>query len=237
MTPPLIGITTYARDKENEFHLPAEYVEAIERANGSPVLIPHGRLGARHWIDRCDGLILAGGGDLDPELYGGESHESIYMVDGERDRSETALILEALRQELPVLAICRGIQVLNVALGGSLYPHLPDIVGDTIKHRLPPRLPTPHPVTVRPGTLLSDVLSCPDCSPVSWHHQAIQTPADSLEVVAHAPDGTIEAVEMPLHPWLIGVQWHPELSAAQDPAQQSLFDRLVEAACDEGGGA
>ena len=230
MAPPLIGITTYGRNDQNAFHLPAEYVESLRRAGGIPVLIPCGYRNARDVLDHCDGLILSGGGDLDPQHYGGTIHQAIYMVDSERDRSELALVRQVVQDGTPTLAICRGTQVLNVALGGTLFEHLPDVVGDAVSHRLAPQLPTPHRVTLKSGSKLARMLSCTECTAVSWHHQAIHKHASRLEVVAHAPDGTIEAVELQDHPWLFAVQWHPELSAAEDPVQQCLFDNLVRAA-------
>lgn len=224
---PLIAITTYGRNEENEFPLPAEYAEAVGRAGGMPVLIPHVGIDARELLARCDGLILAGGGDLDPASYGGNAHPTNYMMDQERDRNELALVREAVGDAFPTLAICRGTQVLNVALGGTLIEHLPDEVGEKVVHRAPPRLPTPHPVTILPDSRLARLLSVAECTPVSWHHQAIREPGKGLRVVARATDGTIEAVEMAEHRWLVGVQWHPELSAADDPVQQRLFDQFV----------
>ncbi len=247
MIPPLIGITTYGRDEEQCFTLPAVYVDAVRRAGGVPVLLPPGE---QHWqalLSRLDGLILAGGGDLDPCHYAGVPHETIYNVDAERDRSELALVRQVVSESMPTLGICRGAQVVNVALGGTLIEHVPEVVRECIAqvaqvaHRLPPRRPTEHPITVesesRLGEILGDVLGdvLGDAAgqvfcAASWHHQAIRAPAPQLRVVARAPDGIIEAVEMPGHPWLIAVQWHPELTAAGDPVQQRLFDSLVQAA-------
>ncbi len=233
MKTPLIGITTYGRDAENRFFLRAEYIDAVRRAGGVPVLIPPGEMLAGELLLRLDGLILAGGGDVDPRLYGGQPHPAIYMVDPERDRSEIDLVRQAVQSGLPTLAICRGSQILNVALGGTLIEHLPDEVGEKILHRLPPRQPAEHAVAVRPGCKLAEILAQAELSPASWHHQAIRRPAPGLEVTARAPDGTIEAVELPAHPWLIAVQWHPELTAAADAAQQRLFDSLVQAAANK----
>ena len=135
-----------------------------------------------------------------------------------------------VERRMPTLCICRGIQVLNVALGGTLHEHLPDAVGDAINHRLPPREPTPHPVTVYEETKLHAIVGATDIVTSSWHHQAIRDVAPGLAVSAKAADGTIEAVEMAEHPWLIAVQWHPELTAHKDPSQQRLFDAFVQAA-------
>ena len=150
------------------------------------------------------------------------------MVDAERDSSELELARAVFEAELPTLAICRGTQVINIALGGTLFPHLPDVVGEKVKHRLPPREPTEHAVSVKADSRLARIMGETEVVTASWHHQAIRDVAPRLEVTAHAPDGTIEAVEMPGHRWLIAVQWHPELTAARDVHQQRLFDQLVE---------
>jgi putative glutamine amidotransferase len=226
-TRPLIGLTAYARDDANRFYLPAVYCECVVRAGGVPVLLPPVDVDVSLWLTRLDGLILTGGGDVDPASYGGKVHPAGYGMDRQRDANELAIVRHALEVDLPTLAICRGIQVLNVALGGTLIVHIPDVVGKTVLHRLPPRAPTPHPVTISPESRLAQILGCTECTSVSWHHQAIADPGRGLNVVAHAPDGVIEAVEMAGHPRLIAVQWHPELSAATDPIQQRLFDQFV----------
>ncbi len=229
MPGPLIGLTTYGRDKENQFPLPAEYVEAVRRAGGIPLLIPPGEAQLEPILARLDGLILTGGGDLDPSHYAGANHESIYMVDRERDATELALARRLVELGLPSLCICRGAQVLNVALGGTLIEHLPDEVGEELAHRLPERRPTRHPILLEPDSRLARILGSQEIEAVSWHHQAVRRPAPGLRVVARAPDGAIEALEMPSHPWLLAVQWHPEMTAATDPIQQRLFQALVEA--------
>jgi putative glutamine amidotransferase len=226
----LIGITTYARDEGNKITLPAQYIDAVRRAGACVLLLPPGEPHLSTVLARLDGLIIAGGGDIDPARYGGRSHDTVYMVDHERDEMELSLARRVIDCELPTLCICRGSQILNVALGGSLHVHLPDVVGERVPHRAPPRQPTPHPVEVDPQSRLAELLGPIDRDPMSWHHQAIDRLATGLRVVAHAADGVIEAIEYPDHPWLIGVQWHPEITAADDPAQQRLFDGLVRAA-------
>jgi putative glutamine amidotransferase len=229
MTAPLIGITTYGCDERGRYALPAEYVAAVDRAGGVPVLIPPAPQHAGRYLDLVDGLVLAGGGDLDPAHYGGEGHETLYGIDVARDALELALARRIVALRRPTLAICRGLQVLNVALGGSLVEHLPEAVGEDVLHRAPPREPTPHAVRVERGSRLAAIIRDTELAPMSWHHQAVRALAPGLAVTARAPDGTIEALEMPGHPWLIAVQWHPELTAQQDPAQQRLFDALVDA--------
>ncbi len=226
--PPLIGITTYARDEEQRFSLPAAYVDAVRRAGGIPVLLPPGEPESAVLLERLDGLIFAGGGDVDPAWYDGKLHEAVYNVDAERDRSEIDLAKKVVQSQLPVLGICRGTQVINVALGGTLIEHVPDEVGEAVAHRLPPRRPTEHPVQLEPRTKLAAILGQAEITPASWHHQAVRRPAPGMRVAARAPDGVIEALEMPDHPWLIAVQWHPELGT--DAVQERLFVGLVQAA-------
>ncbi len=228
---PVIGITTYSRDEDGKFFLPGNYVDAVRRSGGLPLLLPHGESDPQDLVDILDGLILPGGGDLDPSTYGGRAHETMYWIDAERDDMEIDLARRAVKMGLPTLGICRGTQVLNVALGGTLIEHLPDEVGDQTEHRAPPRKPVRHRVTVQSGSRLARIMGHLEFDADSWHHQALRRVVPSLRVVARAPDGTIEAVEMPDHPWLIGVQWHPELSASTDPVQQRLFHALIEAAC------
>ena len=230
MSRPIIGITTYGKDEQKRYALPQAYVSCVRSAGGIPVLIPPGEPGAEDLLDHVHGLILAGGGDLDPALYGGQASDKIYMVDAERDQSELALARAIMDQRFPCLAICRGIQVVNVAAGGTLVEHLPDAVGETILHRAPPREPVEHAVTIRDDARLAAIIGQNQIRVASWHHQAIQDPGPGLKVVAQAPDNTIEAVEMPDHPGLIAVQWHPELTAAQDPLQQKLFENLIHTA-------
>ena len=230
MSHPLIGLTAYGRGETNRFSLPAPYVDAVRRAGGVPLLLPPGEAHTDALLGQVDGLILTGGGDLDPALYGGASHPTIYMVDPERDRGELALVTQSLASGLPTFGICRGSQVINVALGGTLIEHLPDLVGESILHLLPPREPTAHAVTLTPDSRLAGMLGQREFAAPSWHHQAVRGLAPGLRAAAHAPDGTVEAIELPEHPWLIGVQWHPELAAEKDPVHQQLFDELVRAA-------
>jgi putative glutamine amidotransferase len=227
MHPPVIGITTYGRDERGHFPLPAEYVAAVRRAGGLPLLIPPLQDLAVAYLEVLDGLVLAGGGDISPGSYGGASHETLYAVDEDRDRLEIALARAAVARRMPVLAICRGMQILNVALGGTLIEHLPDTVGERVAHRLPPREPVPHAVRVQPGSRLATILGATELQPMSWHHQGVRRLAPGLKPIAFAPDETIEAVELAGHTELIAVQWHPELTAQEDPAQQRLFDTLV----------
>jgi putative glutamine amidotransferase len=205
--------------------VPGTYVKALEGAGGRPVLIPPSEHGVQETLDAVDGLLFSGGSDLDPDLYDQEPHDQTFGVVPERDRAELALLEAALVRDLPVLAVCRGSQVLNVARGGDLVQHLPDIVGDD-KHKHTPGSFADHDVTLQPGTRLASLLG--DHAPVkSHHHQGFGRVGDGLRVAAHAEDGTIEAVEDPSRRFALGVLWHPE--AGED---LKLFEELVAAARD-----
>ena len=230
MSAPVIGITTYGRGEDASFSLPGDYVDAVRRAGGVPLLAPHGEGNWTPLIAQVSGWILAGGGDVDPVTYGGEEHDAVYMVDAERDASEFELVRRLVDAGRPILGICRGAQVLNVALGGDLHTHLPDVVGDEVAHRVPPREPVPHRLALKPGSKLAKIMKELEFVAASWHHQGIRRLAPALSATAFAPDGVVEGLEMEDHPWLVGVQWHPELTAASDPIQQRLFERFVEAA-------
>jgi len=175
-------------------------------------------------IDVLDALVLTGGGDLDPAAYGEEPGPEVSGVDDNRDASEGALLAAALRADMPILAICRGCQVLNVALGGNLHQHLPDVVGN-LDHRSAPMVFGDVEVTTVPGTLTASVFGATTTVRCS-HHQSIRELGRNLVVTAQARDNVIEAVELPSARFVLAVQWHPEESMDQRP-----FDAVVEAAC------
>lgn len=228
---PILGITTYApSESQPRYTLPPEYVAAVRRAGGLPWLLPPGEPRWSEFLDGIDALILPGGGDIDPALYGGVEHAAIYGRNRARDESEIALVRAAIERGKPTLCICRGCQVLNVALGGTLVEHLPDLVGTRVPHRgSAPGEAVPHEVDIVAGSRLATILGTVRAETSSSHHQAIRSVGAGLEVVARAPDGTVEAVEMRAHPFLVAVQWHPEHTAGEDPVQQRLFDALVRA--------
>jgi putative glutamine amidotransferase len=229
MSKPVIGITTYLTParfgvwEEETALIPAAYVRAIEAAGGRPLLVPPSTDGIDETLDRLDGLLFSGGSDLDPELYGQEAHPETNGIVPERDRAEIALLRAALERDMPVLAVCRGSQVLNVALGGDLVQHLPDVIGDE-KHKHTPGEFADHEVDLEPGTRVQKILG--DHAPVkSHHHQGYGKLGTGLSESARAGDGTIEALEDPERRFAIGVLWHPE--AGEDFA---LFEALVEEA-------
>ena len=229
MARPVVGITTYVTSAKWGYWdteaalVPADYVRAVERAGGRPLLVPPSTDGVDETLGAVDALIFSGGSDLGPELYGQDPHPETFGVHEERDRAELTLLEAALDRDMPVLAICRGSQVLNVACGGDLVQHLPDVVGDE-KHKHTPGTFADHNVTLEKGTKLASVLG--DRAPVkSHHHQGFGRVGEGLRVAAHAEDGTVEAVEDPSHRFALGVLWHPE--AGED---MKLFEGLVEAA-------
>jgi len=226
---PVIGITTYVTDArfgdwEAESALvPSAYVNAIERAGGRPLLVPPSEEGIDETLDALHGIVFSGGSDLDPETYGQDPHPETTGVAPERDRAELALLQGALARDLPVLAVCRGSQVMNVALGGDLVQHLPEVVGDE-KHKHTAGEFADHDVDLEPGTRLAAVLG--DRAPVkSHHHQGFGRLGGGLREAARAEDGTLEAIEDPERRFALGVLWHPE--EAED---LRLFEALVEEA-------
>jgi putative glutamine amidotransferase len=222
---PVVGITTYlTRAAWGAWELdaalvPASYVNAVERAGASPLLVPPGASPAET-IERVDGLIFSGGSDLDPELYDAVAHPETAGVVRERDEFELRLMQAALEHDLPLLAICRGSQVLNVARGGDLEQHVPDRVGTDV-HRETPGVFAEHDVAVLPETRLASILGGRH-DVKSHHHQGFGRVGAGLVEAAHAPDGTLEAVEDPSRRFALGVLWHPE--EGQDLA---LFEALV----------
>jgi gamma-glutamyl-gamma-aminobutyrate hydrolase PuuD len=226
---PVIGITTYAQEASwGVWRLPAaliplNYVEAVERAGGRPVLIPPSEEGVEETIDALDGIVFSGGADVDPSRYGADAHPETDSPQSHRDAGELALLRSALEHDLPVLAVCRGFQLLNVARGGDLVQHLPDEVGHDA-HKEVPGVFSVHPVEVKDGTQLASLLgSRTEVS--SHHHQALGRVGEGLAETAWAQDGTLEAVEDTSRRFAVGVQWHPE--AGED---QALFEGLVQEA-------
>ena len=226
---PVIGITTYVTDArfgdwEAESALvPSAYVNAVERAGGRPLLVPPSENGIGETLDALHGLIFSGGSDLDPGAYGQTPHPETKGVEPERDRGELALLHGALERDLPVLAVCRGSQVMNVALGGDLVQRLPEVVGDE-KHKHTAGEFADHDVDLEPGTRLADLLG--ERAPVkSHHHQGFGRLGAGLREAARAEDGTLEAIEDPERRFALGVLWHPE--EAED---LRLFEALVDEA-------
>jgi putative glutamine amidotransferase len=235
-TRPLIGVTL---DREEPggysrypwYALRANYADAVASCGGLPVALPHDAVLAPAYLDRIEGLVVTGGAfDIDPGLYGddGERHATVTLKEG-RTAAEVALIRGALARDLPVLGICGGEQLLAVALGGSLYQHLPDDLPGSFPHEQPnPRHEPGHTVHVEPGTLLARIVRADTMQVNSAHHQAVRDPGPRAAVNARADDGVIEGVEDGRYTFCLGVQWHPEFLL--DPGDRLIFQALVAAA-------
>jgi putative glutamine amidotransferase len=230
---PLIGVSTSITvgASPERAYVNSTYLNAIQQAGGVPVPLPP-QLSGRSW-DRLaaglDGLLLTGGGDIDPALFGEAPHPTLVEVSPLRDSFEATAARWALERRVPLLCICRGIQVLNVALGGSLYQDVGTEPGTTLTHsQKEPRDHPTHKVKVTPGSRLGEVLGADEVEVNSMHHQAIKRLGRGLTAVAWAPDQIVEGVELPAHPgFVLGVQWHPEELIGHSDAARRLFAALV----------
>ena len=238
MSTPLIGISTGRITDPNiqrdQVAAPSSYLRAVIAAGGVPLLIPprltREQLGKT--LARLDGLVLIGGGDLDPALFNGKPHPRVYDIDPERDFLDLTLARLAAESGLPFLGICRGIQVVNVALGGTLYTDIGDHLSGALRHDWYPNIPRghlAHSVRVAAGSRLGGILGGTDFGVNSLHHQGVERTAPGLRATAWAPDGLVEAVELERHPFGLAVQWHPEWLQEHAP-QRALFSALVAAA-------
>jgi putative glutamine amidotransferase len=226
---PLIGITSYAEEirwgmwTEDAALVPLAYVRSVEHAGGRPLVVPPSADGLEETLDALDGVIFSGGGDLDPELYGAEAHDATDAPRKERDAAELGFLKAALERDMPVLAICRGSQLLNVARGGDLVQHLPESVGHE-QHRHDPGSFSDHDVEVAADSRLGAMLG--ERAPVnSHHHQGYGRIGSGLREVAWAEDGVVEGLEDGDKRFALGVLWHPE-----EGEDFALFKGLVEEA-------
>ena len=226
---PVVGITAYVEPcRFGVWDVPAtvihqSYVEKVVAAGGQPVVLPPVGDPAS-LVPRLDALIVAGGADVDPALYGASPHMALGPLRADRDVAEFSLVRAALSSGLPFLGVCRGLQVLNVALGGTLLQHLPEVVGG-LGHGPSPGAFGRSSVKVVAGSRLADVAGVPTLSVACHHHQGIDLLGSGLTVTAWSDDGVVEAAELAGHPFALGVQWHPEVGD-----DLSLFGSLVAAA-------
>ncbi len=237
---PIIGITSrqpviHTSGGDLRAHVVNEvYTEAVKRSGGTPILLsPVSPDEAPRILDRIDGLVLSGGGDIDPSFYGGKLHDDMYAIDPRRDEFEFALVREAQRRRMPTLAICRGLQVLNVALGGSLIEDIPSEVGSTDHSIRGPEVVDCHQtVRIEEGTLVAAAIGSTEACVNSIHHQAVRAVAPGMRAAGWTSDGIIEVLDPDDHAWpLLAVQWHPEyLAANDDEASLALFMELVKQA-------
>jgi putative glutamine amidotransferase len=234
---PVIGLTTYNFENNYGFPIAAlmhSYISALTAAGGAAVMIPTGlsENACESILGRLDGLLLTGGGDIATERFNGEYHPRVEGVDPERDAVEIALLVAAAGSGLPFLGICRGLQVVNVALGGSLYTHLQDQFPGAIKHDYDSGLQRQflaHEVNVEKGSHLAGILGEINLKVNSLHHQGVKELATKLRPVAYSPDGLVEAGELRNHRFGMAVQWHPEWLTDQ-PVTRRLFRAFVDAA-------
>lgn len=236
---PIIGITTSRTASKTPLPLHAAneaYIRSVRNAGGLPLLIPvtHAEGDADQLLARLDGLLLSGGGDMDPALFNGEPSPKVYDIDAERDTIELALARRAAEAGVPFLGICRGCQVINVAFGGTLYTDIVDQKEGALKHDYFPDYPREylaHAVRIDPDSQLAGILGTMQPQVNSLHHQGIRQVAGNLTPTAAAPDGIVEALELTGHPFGLAVQWHPEW--LQHLAEmRALFQALVQAAAE-----
>jgi putative glutamine amidotransferase len=233
---PVLDSARIDRFSDDAVVVPVTYIRALRRAGGLEAILLPTSLDVDDTdtiLERYDGLMLLGGGDLEPGTYGQDPHDTVYNIDTDRDDCELALTRAAIAREMPVLAICRGHQVLNVALGGTLDQHITDR-GGLVGHGIPGADGTGqlHEVEIEEGSRLAAAMGTTRATCSSHHHQAVDDLGSGLRAVARAPDGIVEGIELgdTQGPWVVGAQWHPEDTAATDPAQQGLFDTFVEQA-------
>ena len=239
---PRIGITPSPAEDvfpHGTFHrnaLSINYSDAVEAAGGIPLILPPQQSGnVSAILDALDGVLLSGGGDVRPALYGDETvHPKTYGLHDLRDGFEVALVHEAIARDMPVLCICRGIQVLNVALGGTLIQDVADQWGTDIEHRQRERgieaSEPSHTVEAEPDSLLARVYGTTTIATNSFHHQALRDVSPELVAIGRAPDGIVESVERPGSHWVLGVQWHPEMMFRAHAEHLRPFAALVLAA-------
>lgn len=238
MSAPLIGLTT-RNTVSPTYNIPLissprSYVEALSRAGAAALLLPLGlkKDQLERLVNMLDGIIFTGGGDIETARFQGTDHPLVSLVDPERDEMEFDLVCKVREAEIPLFGICRGIQVINVAFGGSLYTHLADQAPETVEHTFFPGYPwdhIAHAVQVAQGSLLAEIVEEPSIQVNSLHHQGIRALASNLTAVGWSPDGLVEAVELTDYPFGLAVQWHPEW-LPEAPHSQALFEAFVAAA-------
>jgi putative glutamine amidotransferase len=229
---PIIGIGSdvqHVEGKRDRAFTYTTYIDSLRRAGAIPVLIPPQPENAAEIVDGLDGILLAGGDDCDPAVYGEVALPSVEPMDPRRQSNDLTLARVARERGIPTLGICLGVQVMNVAAGGTLVQDIDSQLETEIRHASIPEDRARHDVIVEKGTKLAGILPAVDLNVNSSHHQAIRAVADGLRVTAHAPDGIVEGIEDPRHPFYLGVQWHPEDMSGEGSAS-SLFAAFVDAA-------
>lgn len=230
---PVIGISALLYEASRDYRITHSYAEVMTDAGGIPVLLPAAMPpeDAEALLPGLDGLLIPGGADVDPLLYGEEPRRELGLTKRSNDVFEIRLIRAARAAKLPILCVCRGEQVLNVAFGGTLYQDLPSQLPESFRHQQTPtdRCDATHSLDLEPGSLLASIYGCEQLRVNSFHHQAVREPAPGFAVSARARDGVVEAIEI-REERILGVQWHPEAMALAHPEQRLLFRWLVTAA-------
>lgn len=236
MPGPMIGVTAYrnlSRSGFPQFSANQNYIQSVIQAGACPLIIPPGlrKTDLDDLLSHLDGLLLSGGGDIHPHFYASETHPLVADVDLERDELELALFEKSLLHRMPLLGICRGFQLINVGLGGSLYEDIQDQKSESIKHDYSPGWPRDylaHPVLLEPGKYLAQLFGVTQVEVNSLHHQGVRRLSEHLDALGSAPDGIYEAFQIRDYPYGVAVQWHPE-EMQSDPKMRALFRSFVEA--------
>ncbi|WP_366922918.1 gamma-glutamyl-gamma-aminobutyrate hydrolase family protein [Metallumcola ferriviriculae] len=227
---PIIGITCSEEDELGRYYLSYHYVLAVEHAGGTPLLLPSAGKSVNSFVHLLDGLLLSGGVDVDPVFFGEEPLPGMGEMTPRRDSFEISLTKEFLLLDKPLLAVCRGIQVLNIAAGGNIFQDIYSQYSDAIQHsqRAARHFPS-HAVTISPDTILKDIILADKIRVNSFHHQAVRKIAPQFTICAQAGDGIVEAIESEKNTFVVGVQWHPECMWQNDENSRRLFAAFVEA--------
>ena len=233
MEKPVIGIMPQIPDDRNIFRVTRWYWEALLGAGAMPFMLPPNGDEAmlRYFIARCDGLLFAGGGDIEPARYGEETLAECGELYPPRDENELLALKIALERDMPILGICRGEQLINVGMGGTLYQDIPSQLDDTVVHNVKPYdgVQT-HWVDIVPDSALEQVVKTRRLFVNSYHHQAVKNPAPGMEIMAYSENGVIEAYRFPQRRFLWGIQWHPEMSYTLDEESKRIFEVFLNAA-------
>jgi putative glutamine amidotransferase len=233
LSKPIIGIGSdvhHVKGSRDSAFAYLTYIESLRKAGAIPVVIPPQPENAAEVVEQLDGILLAGGEDADPALYNEERHPTVTeTMDERRQWNDLALAKAARQRGIPTLGVCLGMQVMNVAAGGSLVQDIDSQIGTEIQHASRPENRARHDVLVEQGTRLASILPAVELNVNSSHHQAVRNLAEGLRITAHAPDGVVEGLEDPRHPFYVGVQWHPEDMVGESSAA-SLFAAFIQAA-------
>lgn len=233
MKKPVIGIMPQIPDDRNSFRVTRWYWEALLGSGAMPFMLPptDDEEMLRYFIARCDGLLFAGGGDIEPSHYGEETLPECGPLYPPRDANELLALKIALETDMPVLGICRGEQLINVGMGGTLYQDIPSQFSNAVVHSVHPYDGEPtHWVNIVPGSLLAEVVGCERLFTNSYHHQAVKDPAPGMEIMAYSENGVVEAYRFPEKRFLWGIQWHPEMSYTLDKESGKIFAAFLDAA-------